>query len=749
MLNFHFCNFTETCYLLQVLINYMSKKKKFSPTRKKSTPKKIIHQNSDLENKVLNYIQSKSKSGIKSNQVFDKFLKKETAEKIEEVLSNLEQARKINFINQGKIVATDQKNYSSQEHEGTVDLAASGVGYVKVEGFEKDIFIPRKHTKNAIGGDRVKVQLTSAKKTKPEGIIIEILKRKQEDFICHFEASDSFGFAVPINGKVPFDIFIPEHNQKEAKAGDLVLIRVIDWNEATSKNPVGKVVEILSDLSDNEVEMRNILLENGFNPIFPGPVMDEVERIEEQIPLEVINQRLDYRDVLTITIDPEDAKDFDDAISIKTLDNGLKQIGVHIADVSHYVQPNSEIDKEAQLRATSVYLPDRVCPMLPEKLSNMVCSLRPNEDKCTFSVLFDVNEKLEIVNYTFAKTVTNSNRRFIYEEVQEIIEAREGEYAEEIHYLVLLARKLREKRFKNGAINFESEEVRFRFDENAVPIEAFIKERKEANLLVEDFMLLANTTVAKYFSKLEIKNKNLAGVYRVHDTPDEGKLEQLASIARKFGYDFKFEDSNQIRSALNNLMEILKGKPAMNVLSSLAVRSMAKAEYTTKNIGHYGLAFEYYTHFTSPIRRYPDVLVHRLLIEKMMKQKPFYTGEELEELCQQSSMMERKAQSAEREGIKYKQVEFLQDKIGQEFEGVISGVISRGLFVELTANKCEGFASLSEFDDDFIYEEELIRLVGRTTKLIFQIGDKVKVSILKADLKEKKIEFDVLEKLEV
>jgi ribonuclease R len=311
-----------------------------------------------------------------------------------------------------------------------------------------------------------------------------------------------------------------------------------------------------------------------------------------------------------------------------------------------------------------------------------------------------------------------------------------------------LARKLREKRFKNGAINFESEEVRFRFDENAVPIEAFVKEQKEANLLVEDFMLLANTTVAKFFSKLEIKNKNLAGVYRVHDKPDEGKLEQLASIARRFGYTFKFEDESQIRSALNNLMEILKGKPAMNVLSSLAVRSMAKAEYTTKNIGHYGLSYEYYTHFTSPIRRYPDVLVHRLLLEKMMKHKPFYTREQLEELCQQSSMMERKAQSAEREGIKYKQVEFLQDKIGQEFEGVISGVISRGLFIELSDNKCEGFASLSEFDDDFVYEEELIRLVGRTTKVVFQIGDKVKVALLKADLKEKKIEFDVIAKME-
>lgn len=718
-------------------------KKRFHGNKTKQKKSKRVEP-SDLDGKILSYLSEKSKGGLKINQVFAKFLKHYSQEKIESALEKLERNKSISFTDTGKIKREKYLDGSKKELIGVADLAASGVAYIKVEGYDKDIYIPRKSTKNAISGDTVKVELTSFSKTKPEGVIKEIVKRAQNEFICYFEESDGYGFAVPKNAKVPFDIFIHEGKKGDAKNGELVLVAVTNWNEDSGKNPVGRVMERLTGLSDNELEMRSILVENGFNIVFPSAVTDEVEKIDETISQEVINQRLDYRDVLTFTIDPVDAKDFDDALSIKRLDNGLMQIGVHIADVSHYVKPGSEVDKEAQLRATSVYLPDRVCPMLPEKLSNMVCSLRPNEDKCTFSVLFDFNEKHDIVNYTFAKTITRSDRRFTYEEAQEIIETGEGDYASEINYLNRVAEKLREKRFKNGSINFDSDEVRFQLDENAVPVGIYVKMRKDANLLVEDFMLLANTTVAKYLSKLEKNNENLAAVYRVHDLPDEGKLEVLGTIARRFGYTFSFKDSEQVRSALNNLVDILQGKPELQILSSLAVRTMAKAEYTTKNIGHYGLAFEHYTHFTSPIRRYPDVLVHRLLLERMLKEKPHYSRAELEELCRTSSMMERKAQSAEREAIKYKQVEYLLNKVGQQFDGIISGVISRGFFVEMFENKCEGFVSLSEFDENYVFEEEYLRLTGLHSKTVFQIGQTVRVLLVRADLKEKKVDLTIV-----
>lgn len=718
-------------------------KKRFHGNKTKQKKSKRVEP-SDLDGKILSYLSEKSKGGLKINQVFAKFLKHYSQEKIESALEKLERNKSISFSDTGKIKREKYLDGSKKELIGVADLAASGVAYIKVEGYDKDIYIPRKSTKNAISGDTVKVELTSFSKSKPEGVIKEIVKRAQNEFICYFEESDGYGFAVPKNAKVPFDIFIHEGKKGDAKNGELVLVAVTNWNEDSGKNPVGRVMERLTGLSDNELEMRSILVENGFNIVFPSAVTDEVEKIDETISEEVINQRLDYRDVLTFTIDPVDAKDFDDALSIKRLDNGLMQIGVHIADVSHYVKPGSEVDKEAQLRATSVYLPDRVCPMLPEKLSNMVCSLRPNEDKCTFSVLFDFNEKHDIVNYTFAKTITRSDRRFTYEEAQEIIETGEGDYASEINYLNRVAEKLREKRFKNGSINFDSDEVRFQLDENAVPVGIYVKMRKDANLLVEDFMLLANTTVAKYLSKLEKNNENLAAVYRVHDLPDEGKLEVLGTIARRFGYTFSFKDSEQVRSALNNLVDILQGKPELQILSSLAVRTMAKAEYTTKNIGHYGLAFEHYTHFTSPIRRYPDVLVHRLLLERMLKEKPHYSRAELEELCRTSSMMERKAQSAEREAIKYKQVEYLLNKVGQQFDGIISGVISRGFFVEMFENKCEGFVSLSDFDENYIFEEEYLRLTGLHSKTVFQIGQTVRVLLVRADLKEKKVDLTIV-----
>ncbi|MEZ4978753.1 MAG: ribonuclease R [Chitinophagales bacterium] len=707
--------------------------------------KKKSSGNSGIDGAILKYMDAKTKGGMNPDRIFAHFMKKYSVEKIESAIMRLERRDLITISDKGKILRKRFIEKPADKLIGKIDLAQSGVAYVIIDGFDKDIKISRKHTMNAMSGDMVEVELTSFDKKKPEGRVKEIVRRAQNEFICKFQKTEGFGFAVPNKDKVPFDIFIPESWTKEAKTGDVVVVHIVNWNDTAGKNPVGKIVEKLSGLSPNELEMRSILMEQGFNIVFPSEVMQEVEKISDRISKSEIAERLDFRKVLTFTIDPWDAKDFDDAISIQELSNGNMEVGVHIADVAHYIRPNSALDKEAQLRATSVYLPDRVCPMLPEKLSNQLCSLRPNEDKCAFSVLFEVNDAFKIVEYSFAKTIINSDRRFAYEEVQAILDAKEGELFEELDYLNRLAYSLRAKRFKNGAVNFESDEVRFKLDENAVPIEVYTKDRKDANLLIEDFMLLANTTVAKYLSKLDKAKGNQASVYRVHDKPDMSKLQVLSNVAKRFGYSINFSDEDQARDALNNLMEIIQGKPEIGVLGRLAVRSMAKAAYSTSNIGHYGLAYEFYTHFTSPIRRYPDVLVHRLLLQTLMKNKPLYSKDELEELCKQSSLMERQAQKAEREAIKYKQVEYLSSRIGQQFSGIISGVIARGFFVELDENKCEGFVSLQNFNEDFLYDEDNMRVTGLSSRQVFQIGQEIKVLVKKTSLKDKQIDFEIVE----
>ena len=702
--------------------------------------------NSGIDGAILKYIETKKKGPLNPNKIFDHFSKKYSLEKIEIAIIRLEKRGLINFTDKGKVA---KKKFLSKPKEGLIgklDLAQSGVGYVILDDFENDVKIPKKLTMNAMSNDIVEIELTKFDKNKPEGKIIRVVKHSQSEFICTFQKTEGFGFAVPSSGKVPFDIFIPESFTMGCKTGDLVVVHIVNWHDTAGKNPVGKIMEKLSDLSPNEMEMRSILMEQGFNIVFPSDVLEETAKIRETISKHEISERLDYREELTFTIDPVDAKDFDDALSIKELKNGNFEIGVHIADVAHYVRPGSAIDREAQFRATSVYLPDRVCPMLPEKLSNMVCSLRPNEDKCAFSVLFEFDAKYKIVQYSFAKTVIESDRRFTYEEVQEILENGEGEFFEELDYLNRIAHNLREKRAKNGAINFDTgDEVRFKLDENAVPVEIYTKERKDAHLLVEDFMLQDNTTVIKFLSKLDKAKGNQAAVYRVHDKPDMAKLQVLSNIAKRFGYNISFKDEMQARDALNNLMEIIENKPELGVLGRLGVRSMAKAAYTTKNIGHYGLAFEYYTHFTSPIRRYPDVLVHRLLLQTLLKERPRYTNDELEELCKTSSLMERQAQKAEREAIKYKQVEYLSSRIGQQFDGIISGVIARGFFVELIENKCEGMVSVFGADEDFVFDEDNMRLTGLSTKNVYQIGQEVKVIVKKISLKDKQIDFEIVD----
>ena len=713
--------------------------------RKKTNKNKKQKGNSGIDGAILKYVEKKGNSGMNPNKVFNHFVKKYSVEKIEHALARLEKRGLLSFNDKGKVAKKKFLTKPNESLQGKLDLAQSGVGYVIIEDFESDVKIPRKHTMNAMSNDTVEIELTKYDKRKPEGKIVRIIKHAQAEFICTFQKTDGFGFAVPMNDRVPFDVFIPESYTMNCETGDLVVVHIINWQDTAGKNPVGKIMEKLSNLSPNELEMRSILMENGFNIVFPADVLAETNKIKETISKHELSERLDYRDVLTFTIDPVDAKDFDDALSVQPLKNGNFEIGVHIADVAHYVYPGSALDREAQLRATSVYLPDRVCPMLPEKLSNKVCSLRPNEEKCAFSVLFEFTPQYKIVQYSFAKTVIKSNRRFTYGEVYEILQQGNGEVYEELDLMNRIAYDLRKKRTKNGAINFDAgDEVRFKLDENAVPVEVYVKERTDANLLVEDFMLLANTTVAKFLSKAEKGRKSITSVYRIHDKPDLMKLQILSNVAKRFGFNITFKDEDQARDALNNLMDIIDQKPELAVLGKLAIRSMAKAAYTTKNIGHYGLAYEHYTHFTSPIRRYPDVLVHRLLLQTLLKERAVYTDEELEDLCNQSSLMERQAQKSEREAIKYKQVEYLSKRIGEQFEGVISGVIARGFFVELIDNRCEGMVNLDRQTEDFVYDQENMRLTGLKTNTKYQIGDKVLVKVAKTSLKDKQIDLSLV-----
>jgi len=726
----------------------MAQKKKFTPKTKKKRiggKKKTGSKNAGIDEKLLKYLNSKNKSGMKPELVHNHLLKRYSEDKVNASIKRLIERKRIQFTESEKLQVVKFLPTSDKFVTGKLDVASSGVGYVMVEGNDKDVFIKRKDMASAMNGDTVSIEITRFNKNKPEGIILEVVERNQSEFLGRFEKLENFGFVVPLNKDIKFDIYVPPALYNGAEHGDFVRARVKTWKDH-GKNPIGKITEILENFSPNELEMQSILLENGFRLNFPWGFDKELETLETKISRAEIDKRLDYRDVATFTIDPLDAKDFDDALSILSLENGNTEIGVHIADVSHYVRPGMLLNKEAEYRTTSVYLPDRVLPMLPEKISNELCSLRPEEEKLAFSVLFEFDKDMKIASYRFAKTVIYSNRRFVYEEVQEILDGADGDFKDELLYMNKVAHDLRAKRNKNGSLSFHSDEVRFKLDEYAKPVEVYVKETIDANLLVEDFMLLANTSVSKYLSKLKIvKGKQQPSVYRVHDKPSEEKLQILANIAKRFGIVLKFDDKEQTRGVLESLLQQIENKPEMGVLGKLAIRSMAKAVYTTDNIGHYGLAFENYTHFTSPIRRYPDVLVHRLLASKVTKDRYFYEKDELEELLQHCSLMEKKAKVCERSATKYKQVEYLQQYVGKEFEGIISGVIQKGFFVELTANKCEGMVPTYQLDEEFMYEDNLMRLVGMKTGKVYQIGEKVTVIVEEANLREKRVEFSIVE----
>ena len=716
----------------------MSKKKKTD----RNIRRNVLNIFKENPGKLYNYKQIASKLNIKDTQKRNSVIK---------AMGQLNAQKIINQKNPGKYVfVAEKKDYV----EGIIEMTSSGNAYILVSDKEDDIFIARRNTNRSLDGDRVLVyKIKKRKNGKKEGEVLEVLERTTQNYIGILERKKDFGFVNTRSTKMHTDFFIEKEDLKDFDDGDKVVVYFKDWPKRAS-SPFGKIIKTLGKPGEHNTEMHAIMFEYGFPSTFPAEVEDFTQKLNLEIEPEEISKRKDFRKKTTFTIDPITAKDFDDALSFTPLNNGRTEIGIHIADVSHYVKPDSILDVEAYNRATSVYLVDRVVPMLPEILSNSACSLRPQEEKYTFSAVFTVNERMEIEKEWFGKTVILSDHRFSYEEVQCILDSgsktvtadvalNQKEYSVSDEILAALqkldyfAKILRKKRMSNGALSFDRVEVKFNLDHDNNPESIFFKSSKDAHKLVEEYMLLANKRVAELIGKNKPKK---TFVYRVHDLPDQDKLMNLKTIANKLGYNLNLE-TKQINASLNNLLKDTHGKKEQELIDTLAIRCMSKAEYTVDNIGHYGLALDYYTHFTSPIRRYPDILVHRLLEFYLQGHQKNNTSA-LEESCVHASNKEQLATKAERESIKYMQVKFMVEKINQVFEGVISGVTDRGIYVEIIENKCEGLVKISELQGDyFIYDEKTHSLVGERTNKIYQLGDPVDVVVKKADLVKRQLDF--------
>jgi len=725
-------------------------KKKFQRKKKGNVIK-------DLSAKILKTLNKNSQQSINYKQIAAKIniIDANGKQQILQKLEELKLKKRIEETERGKYKIIQNEHY----HIGILDVTSNKNAYFITDSLEHDAFIPTINLNRGLDGDTVKVYVYRRRNNdKFEGEVIEIIKRAKTEFVGVLQMSKNFGFVIPDNNKMYADIFISKQNINGANDGDKVLAAITDWPE-NSKNPFGKILTALGKPGEHDTEIHSILLEYGLPYKFPIEVEQEADKLSIDISLEEISNRRDMRKTTTFTIDPKDAKDFDDALSFKTLENGNYEIGIHIADVSHYVQPDTILEEEAYQRATSVYLVDRVVPMLPEVLSNGVCSLRPNEEKLTFSAVFEMDNKAHIINQWFGRTVTYSDQRFAYEEAQEIIETKKDIIPKEISitgesYTVKkeiveatlkldeLAKKLRKRRMQQGAITFDRVEVKFNLNEEAEPVGVYFKESKDANKLIEEFMLLANKKVAEFIGR----NKNGSPtkntfIYRVHDDPDTEKLAGLQQIINKFGYKIDTKTKETTSDSLNKLLKDVHGKPEENMIETLTIRSMSKAVYTTDNIGHYGLAFDYYSHFTSPIRRYPDVMTHRLLQHyldsgKSPKSEPY------EKKCEHASEREMMAAKAERDSIKYMQVKYMQDHQDQDFKGVISGVTEWGIYIEIIENKCEGMVRTRDIKDDYyIYDEKQYALVGQATKNLLQLGDEVTVKVKNTDLERKHLDF--------
>ena len=713
-----------------------------SKKREKKAGKRM--KKKELANMLLAFFHEKEGEVLPLKYIFDQL--RLTTHPLKmlcmDILEELKQDDYINEIDNHKY----RLNTHGVEMVGTFQRTHNGKNTFTPEEGGEPILIAERNSAHAMSGDKVRVAFHAKRRGhEPQGEVIEIIERAENTFVGTLEVGKGYAFLLTESRTLANDIFIPTNLLKRGKSGDKAVVRIIEWPER-SKNPIGEVIDILGRSGENDAEMHAILAEFGLPYSYPANVERAAERISEEITAEEVAKREDFRQVTTFTIDPKDAKDFDDAFSIQKLPNGRWEVGVHIADVSHYVPEGSLIDKEALKRATSIYLVDRTIPMLPERLCNYICSLRPDEDKLAYSVIFEMNDKAEVLQSRIVHTIIRSNRRFAYEEAQQVIETGEGDYKEEILQLNKLAQILRENRFKAGAINFDRYEVKFEIDENGKPIGVYFKVAKEANKLIEEFMLLANRTVAEKIGRVPKGKKAKVLPYRIHDLPDPEKLENLSSFIARFGYKIRTVGTKKdVSTSINRLLDEVQGRKEENLIETVSIRAMQKAKYSTHNIGHYGLAFDYYTHFTSPIRRYPDLMVHRLLTRYIDEDGRSASQQKYEELCEHSSSMEQIASNAERASIKYKQVEFMSERIGKTYQGVVSGVTEWGLYVEINENKCEGMIPMRDLDDDYYeFDEKNYCLRGRRKHNTYSLGDELTIRVARANLEKKQLDFELV-----